>query len=341
MMILHTNYDLTRFNTMGLPSIASQVLELNTISDIEQIDEQLLSKPRQILGCASNLLLPAVISQLVILPKLLGIDVIMQRRNSCIVQVAAGELWHDFVLWSVNRSLWGIENLSLIPGTVGAAPVQNIGAYGVELKDVLLYVKGYSFQQKKHLVISNSQCQFGYRNSAFKAELKQDFLITHVAFKLSKLAKPQLNYSALTSDVESLSKEALTSKMISDRVIAIRNTKLPDPKQIGNVGSFFKNPIVSWEELEKLRQKYVDIVAYPVNETSAKLAAGWLIEKAGFKGRQFGSVGVSAHQALVLVNSGGASLANILALADKIQSTVNKLFGVNLEMEVGVVGEGA
>ncbi len=336
MKISHKS-DLLALNTMGFSCIADCLIQLESVDDLVKLSATLAGSPYVIIGQGSNLLLPASLHKTVIHPSFKGIKLVEENADSCLVEVAAGENWHDAVLWSVHHNLWGLENLALIPGSVGAAPVQNIGAYGVELKDVLEYVNFYQLDEGKQIRFYNKDCQFGYRDSRFKSELRNKVLITSIGIKLSKVAQPRLNYGPLTKLKMLAEKKQLTVDQVVQTVINIRQQKLPDPAILGNAGSFFKNPIVTDKQYQDLIQLYPELVAYPVEGSSDikwKLAAGWLIEKAGFKGYRCGAVGVHQDQALVLVHFGGGSCEQLLQLSKEIQSRIFELFQISLEREV-------
>ncbi len=269
-----------------------------------------------------------------------GKEVLKKDKNHIWIKVAAGENWHEFVLWCLENNYGGVENLALIPGNVGTAPIQNIGAYGVEVKDVIVDVHTIEIATRKETIFSNSECKFGYRDSIFKNLQKGKYIITDVSFKLTTNNHIiHDNYGAIRSKLaeKRIKKHCIAS--VADAVISIRTEKLPDPKKIGNSGSFFKNPIISKSDFNKLKEKYPDIPNYSVNSNTelVKLAAGWLIDQCEFKGKRFGDAGVHKNQALVLVNYGNATGKEILDLAYKIQETVKQKFGVTLEMEVNLI----
>ena len=283
------------------------------------------------------MLLTENINNLVVHIDIKGISIDNEDENSVYLTVNAGENWHEFVLWCINQDYGGIENLSLIPGNVGTCPIQNIGAYGVEVKDVITKVEAIEIATQKLVSFSNSDCKFGYRDSIFKNSAKGKYIITSVSFKLTK-THHQLNtsYGAIENELASKNIKKPSIKEVSDAVIAIRQSKLPDPKEIGNSGSFFKNPVISIAHFEKLKQEYPNIPSYPVSETEVKVPAGWLIQKSGFKGKRFGDYGVHEKQALVLVNYGNASGKDILQLAEEIKSVVKENFNILLDIEVNI-----
>jgi UDP-N-acetylmuramate dehydrogenase len=267
-----------------------------------------------------------------------GISVISSFKNSVHVEVAAGENWHELVCWCLNKDFGGLENLSLIPGNVGTAPIQNIGAYGVELKDSFISCKAIHIHTKELRTFTKEECNFGYRNSVFKQELKGQYIITSVVFELSRYDHSlKTNYGAIEAELQNSAIETPTIQDVSKAVISIRNSKLPDPKIIGNSGSFFKNPVISYSKFEVLQNQFPQIQHYKISENAVKIPAGWLIDTAGFKGKTFGDFGVHTKQALVLVNYGGASGKDILNLSQQIQKAVKYIFDIDLETEVNIL----
>jgi UDP-N-acetylmuramate dehydrogenase len=283
------------------------------------------------------------INKLVIHINIKGISIDNETQNNIFLTVNAGENWHEFVLWCVSQNYGGIENLSLIPGSVGTCPIQNIGAYGVEVKDTITKVEAIEIKTGKRVVFSNIDCGFGYRNSIFKNDAKGKYIITSVSFCLSKKNhQTHTSYGAIEAELASKNITKLTLKNISDAVITIRKSKLPDPKEIGNSGSFFKNPVISEEEFTAFQKKYPKAPFYEVKSQLSipsfyKIPAGWLVEQSGFKGKRFGDTGVHKKQALVLVNYENATGKEIFKLAQKIQKTVTKNFNIDLEIEVNVI----
>jgi len=293
-----------------------------------------------LIGGGSNILLTTSIEKLVVHVNSKGKEIIRKDKNHIWVQIQAGENWHEFVLWCIENDFGGVENLALIPGNVGTSPIQNIGAYGVEVKDVIEEVHYINIASNKKQKLLNKDCLFGYRESVFKKELKGKTVVTSVIFKLTTSDhKTRIDYGAIQSILTEKEIFKPTIKEIANAVIDIRETKLPDPKKIGNSGSFFKNPVIPREEFSKLKLKYPTIPNYPVksNPELVKLAAGWLVDQCGFKGKRIGEAGVHENQALVLVNFGNASGSEIFSLAEKIQKSVKEKFGVNLEIEVNVI----
>lgn len=344
-MKIQKNISLKNYNTFGIDATASQFASVNSIADLLDI----LAKKSAIfvLGGGSNLLLTDDLNKLVLHVDLKGINIIKETENDILIKVLAGENWHDFVLWCIENGFGGLENLSLIPGNVGTSPIQNIGAYGVEMKDCFHKLNAIEIDTQNTRVFTKDECEFGYRNSIFKNELKGKYIITSVIFKLTKQHhKLNASYGAIQTELEKRKIKEPTIKDISDVVIDIRNSKLPNPKEIGNSGSFFKNPVVSKEQFLELQKKYPQIPFYEIKATqnsklithnSFKIPAGWLIEQCGFKGKRFGDAGVHKKQALVLVNYGNATGQEIYALAQKIQQTVLDTFGIELAIEVNVV----
>jgi UDP-N-acetylmuramate dehydrogenase len=291
-----------------------------------------------ILGGGSNLLLTKDVNALVLQINIKGIRVISRLENRVQVEVAAGENWHEFVCWCLKENFGGLENLSLIPGNVGTAPIQNIGAYGVELKDSFVSCEALHIQTQELKVFTKEECNFEYRDSIFKQELKGQYIITSVVFELSSQQHIlKTNYGAIESELKSTGVETPTIQDVSKAVISIRNSKLPDPKIIGNSGSFFKNPVVSGSKFQILQSQFQDIPHYNISEDSIKIPAAWLIDTAGFKGKTFGNYGVHSKQALVLVNYGGASGKDILNLSLQIQNAVKLIFDIKLETEVNIL----
>jgi len=266
-----------------------------------------------------------------------GIKVVKEEEDFVMVQSAAGEVWHNFVMWCIEKNYGGLENLSLIPGCVGASPMQNIGAYGVEIKDVFNELEAFDIVTGKKQIFSKAQCKFGYRESVFKREHRDKFIITAVTFCLSKKPKVNTSYGAISSELETMGVKVPGIKEVSQAVINIRSSKLPDPKLIGNAGSFFKNPEVEKNIFQGLKIRFPGLVAYEMENGKYKLAAGWLIENAGLKGYVSGNAAVHDKQALVLVNKGNATGSEIYALSEHVLQTVNSKFGIKLEREVNII----
>jgi len=335
---IQNNISLKPYNTFGIDAKAKHFVSANNIDDLKQILSIKKYPNKLILGGGSNILLTKDFEGLVIHISLKGKEIIKEDDNTVIVKVEAGENWHEFVLWCISNNFGGIENLSLIPGNVGTAPIQNIGAYGVELKDIFEACEALSLKTKTLQSFSKLDCNFGYRNSIFKQEEKGNFIITSVNFKLSKNKHHlNINYGAITSQLKLLQVSNPTIQDISKAVISIRESKLPNPKEIGNSGSFFKNPVILKTHFNTLFKNFEDIPSYPISDNEVKVPAGWLIEKAGFKGKRFGDCGVHKNQALVLVNYGNAKGKDILNLSKLIQKTVRRLFGISIESEVNIL----
>ena len=312
------------------------------VKDIEDLHNYFLdrgSRDYLILGGGSNMLFVNSKTELdILLMSIMGKELVLQQEDYDLVEVCAGENWHELVLWSLEQGYGGLENLSLIPGTAGAAPIQNIGAYGVELKDVLHSVNVYDIKEQRSYVLHNSECGFAYRDSIFKSSDKGKFVITGITLKLRKENfLISAGYGAISGELEKRNIADPTPKDISDIVIDIRQHKLPDPKVLGNGGSFFKNPIVNKDLLSEIQKKYETVPNYPVDEEHIKLPAGWLIEKAGWKGKQIGNVGCHKDQALVIVNYGGASGQELWDHAMKVKESVLQKFQIELTPEVNLI----
>ncbi len=337
-MIIQENISLKPYNTFGIDVKAKHFVSVHNIDDLKQVLSLSKYSNKLILGGGSNMLLTKNFDGLVIHINFKGISIISENDNTVIIKANAGENWHNFVLWCIENGYGGVENLSLIPGNVGTAPIQNIGAYGVELKDVFESCEAISLETKSLQSFSKSDCNFGYRNSVFKQEAKGKFIITSVCFKLSKQNHNlNINYGAISSELDQMKVSHPTIQDVSKAVISIRESKLPNPKKIGNSGSFFKNPVISKTLFNNLLKNFEDIPCYPVSKQEVKVPAGWLIEKAGFKGKRFGNYGVHKNQALVLVNYGDANGTDILNLSKLIQKTVHRLFGISIEAEVNIL----
>ena len=335
-MQIQSDFSLKNYNTFGIEAKAKQFVSVSSIAELKEILVQ--NNPIFILGGGSNMLLTQDIKKLVLHVNLKGIEIVETNEDFAIVKAQAGENWHEFVLYCIEQNLGGIENLSLIPGNVGTTPIQNIGAYGVEIKDTMLSCEALNLKTLEIETFTNADCQFEYRESIFKKELKNQYIITSVSFKLStKNHKVSTTYGVIGAELQKNNIENPTLKDISNAVIAIRQSKLPDPKELGNSGSFFKNPIISKEAYEKAKALHPEMPHYVVSETEVKVPAGWLIEQAGFKGKRFGDAGVHKNQALVLVNYGAATGAEIVALSKNIQKTILEKFGIAIEAEVNII----
>ena len=338
-LTLRHDVSLRELNTFGIDAHAHTFVSVKTVAGLEAIaaDPQLSALPRLVLGGGSNLLLTKDVAGLVLHMVNTGRMVVGESEQQVIVRAEAGENWHDFVQWTLAQGLPGLENLSLIPGSVGAAPIQNIGAYGSELAEFVHSLTFFDFQTGQTRVLSREDCCFGYRDSVFKHELRDRAVIVDVSFALPRQWQPNLRYAELAAELAARSVSDPSAQEIADAVIAIRRRKLPDPAQIGNAGSFFKNPVVSQEQHAQLLAKYPQLVSYAQADGSFKLAAGWMIDQCGWKGRSLGAAGVHDRQALVLVNLGGATGAEVLALAEKITADVGMHFGVLLQTEPIIV----
>lgn len=329
-----SNVSLKEYNTFGIDVKAEKFISVESLADLKKVVKE--HKDLFLLGGGSNMLLTQDLSKTVVHLNLQGIIVNNEAENSVEVTAYAGENWHEFVLWCIDQNYGGLENLSLIPGNVGTCPIQNIGAYGFEVKDTIVSLEALNIETLELEIFTNEQCEFGYRNSIFKTWAKGKYIITSVTFKLTtKEHLTNTSYGAIQEQLKGIESPSL--KDISNAVIAIRNSKLPNPKEIGNSGSFFKNPVISVSDFEKIKSNYSNVPSYPVSEEKIKVPAGWLIETAGFKGQSFGNAGVHNKQALVLVNYGNATGKEVFAIAQKIQAKIKELFGISLEIEVNVI----
>lgn len=337
-MKLEQNFSLKNLNTFGIDQQAATYVLLRDSSELSEAIEQAKAKGQElrVLGGGSNLLLTQDQPHFFVQPGFSNIRVLQDSQSTVQVQVDAGYNWHQWVLYSLNQGWYGLENLSLIPGMVGAAPIQNIGAYGVEVKDFVKEVHFRSLTDAKKHVLSKEECRFAYRDSLFKQELKGEVFIESVVFELLKQPNINTSYGAIEQELEAMKVNNPGPMDVSAAVIKIRQSKLPDPAVLGNSGSFFKNPILDMEQILSLQDKFPNIPVYPISAQEAKVAAGWLIEQSGWKGKRVGPCGVHEKQALVLVNYGGASGAQVLALANEVISAVQEKFSVKLEPEVNV-----
>jgi UDP-N-acetylmuramate dehydrogenase len=332
---LQHDFSLRAFNTFGIEARAQAYLPVTDADSLRAVRNEaaLAALPRLVLGGGSNLLLTRDFPGLVLHMRGAGIETVGADEDFTYVRAAAGENWHGLVQWTLAQGLGGLENLSLIPGSVGAAPIQNIGAYGVELKDRFHRLTAFDFASGEVLVLDGPACRFGYRDSVFKHELRDRAVVLDVTFALPRRWQPNANYADVAQALAEQGIAQPTPRDIAAAVIAIRTRKLPDPAQIGNAGSFFKNPIVSARQRDALLARHPGLVSYRQDDGSCKLAAGWLIDQCGWKGKSLGAAGVYEQQALVLVNRGGASGADIARLARAIQDDVMLKFGVALEPE--------
>lgn len=329
---------LRTLNSFGIDVSAKYAFDF---SSVESLKEYLsLKRPEEkllILGGGSNILFTQDFDGMVLINRIKGFEIIEDTDEYAIVKSGAGEIWHEFVLKTIDSNLGGLENLSLIPGCVGASPMQNIGAYGREIKDVFHSLDAYHISSREIHTFTNEQCKFGYRESIFKNEVKGEYVILNVNFKLSKNHTLNTSYGAIDQELIAMGIHHPTIKDVSDAVIAIRSSKLPNPAEIGNAGSFFKNPVVGINVLEAIQKNYENVPNYPAGEGCVKLAAGWLIEQAGWKGKTINNYGVHKKQALVLVNYGGATGKEIFDLSTSILEDVDSKFGVQLEREVNIL----
>lgn len=337
-MDIRQNFSLKNYNTFGIEAKAASFVEITDSLELAQILREHKDEKLFILGGGSNMLLTQDIDALVVHINIKGKKVLKEEDDFVWVQGNAGENWHEFVLWCLEHDFGGLENMSLIPGNVGTTPIQNIGAYGAEIKDTFVFCEAMKIENQEILTFTNEQCQFGYRESIFKNEAKEQYVITSVVFKLTKNNhKINTSYGAIDGE---LAKQHITNptiQQVSNAVIAIRQSKLPDPKELGNSGSFFKNPIVPKETFEKAHAKFPDMPHYTISETEVKIPAGWLIEQAGFKGKRFGDAGIHKLQALVLVNYGNATGQEILNVSKDIQKTILDKYGIAIEAEVNII----
>lgn len=336
-MKIINSQSLLNYNSFKIDAIANLFAIVKNKKDILDLlsNQKINKKPKLILGGGSNILITKNISGLVIHNKIKGIKIIQEDKESAMIQVGAGENWDDFVKWSTQHKFYGIENLSLIPGSVGAAPIQNIGAYGVELKDVFIKLEAINLTNSETQIFNKSDCLFSYRESAFKKQLKNKFIITKVFIKLKKTKKINLNYHILKEKIKQLGLKKLDSQKIREIIIEIRNSKLPNPKKIGNAGSFFKNPIINQEQLIELQKKYPEIPFF--KKEKIKIPAAWLIEKLNWKGYQEESCGVYEKHALILINHNKATGQEIANLSKNIKHSVYEKFNITLEEEVCIL----
>lgn len=333
------NVDLSSFATMHVSAKAKTLIGIDSLEDliqalqeIERVDAKFL-----ILGGGSNVLFVNDFDGVILNINLKGIEILEETDEQVLLKVAAGENWHELVLYCVSNGWGGIENLALIPGKVGAAPIQNIGAYGVELSQVLVDVEALMIESMTLETFSNEECKFGYRESIFKSDLKGKTVITSITITLSKNHTPNTEYGALKSLLSAKGIENPTIKDVCDAVIEVRESKLPDPSELGNNGSFFKNSVIDVFLFNEIKKKYKDLPGYPVTEHLVKVPAGWLIDTAGWKGYRKGDAGVHEKQALVLVNYGNASGAEVYKLSEAIKQDIQQKFGIELEREVNIV----
>ncbi|SMO66607.1 UDP-N-acetylmuramate dehydrogenase [Gracilimonas mengyeensis] len=339
---IREHVDLSPYNTMGLAAKARYFISLKSVDQLKEFiaDKIWQENQRWILGGGSNVLFIDDFDGLVVHVDIPGKEVVQESDDLVLLKAGAGENWHELVMFCVDKGWGGIENLSLIPGSVGAAPIQNIGAYGTELVDVFHVLEAVNVETGEIHTFTKNECKFGYRDSIFKQEARGKYVVVSVTLRLQK--DPQINtvYKALSEALESKGISTPTIKDVSDTVIEIRRSKLPDPAEIGNTGSFFKNPVISESIFDELKERFPDIPHYSV-ESGAKIPAAWLIDQCGWKGKRFGDAGVHKMQALVIVNYGEATGSEIWSLAQRIQASVEDKFGISLVPEVNVVGKTA
>ena len=337
-MIIHENFSLKNYNTFGIDATAKYFVEINSLKELRSIIGNNDYPRKIVIGGGSNMLLTDNIDALFIHINLKGKSIISESPDTAQVKIMAGENWHEMVMWSLENGFGGLENLSLIPGNTGTAPIQNIGAYGVELKDCFVSCEAIRIEDLQLITLNKEECKFGYRDSYFKNEGKDKYVITSVTFSLTK-DNHIINscYGAIEEQLERNAIKNPTIKDISNAVIAIRQSKLPDPKVLGNSGSFFKNPMVSTEVFNEFISKHPEAPFYKISDLTYKIPAGWLIEKCGFKGKRFGDAGVHKNQALVLVNYDKATGKEILALASKIIEEVQNKFNITISPEVNLI----
>ena len=335
--MLQENVNLKPFNTFGIKVHSKYFAGFTTINELQNLLSNVKDRKLLILGGGSNVLFQGDYDGVILRNEIKGIEIIQESEKEVILKVGAGEDWHDLVLHAIKKNWGGIENLSLIPGSVGASPMQNIGAYGVEIKDVFESLEALEIATGKMITFLHADCQFGYRESVFKKHLKDKFVITSVTYSLSK--EPQLNtsYGAINEELKLRGIISPTIKDVSEAVIAIRQSKLPDPKKIGNAGSFFKNPVIPAKQYLELQKRFQKIPSYKVDELNVKVPAGWLIDQSGWKGKKIGDYGVHKHQALVLVNYKDAKGIDIFNLSEQIIQDVFDRYGIKLEREVNII----
>jgi UDP-N-acetylmuramate dehydrogenase len=333
---LSSHLSLKDRNTFGLDAVAELAYEITAPEQIAGVMKEILEQnlPWRVLGGGSNVVLPKVLPGATLLMNITGQEIISSDQNATVIAVGSGVNWHEFVAWTLENNLPGLENLALIPGTVGAAPIQNIGAYGVELANYIDHIEAFDVEEQAFVTLSNSECQFAYRDSYFKQNPHR-FIVTKVVFRIPKTWQAKIHYADLAKQFEGNPNPSAEEIFLA--VCKIRTHKLPDPKVIGNAGSFFHNPVIPNEQFETLLKKYAALVSYPDAPGKRKLAAGWLIDQCGFKGQRMGNVGVYENQALVLVNHGNGTAQDILGLAKRIQDKVRKEFGVSLEIEPNIL----
>lgn len=337
-MKIETNFSLKKYNTFGIEAKATRFMDIQSEEELVEVLKTYPNDPKFILGGGSNMLLTQDIDALVLHINIKGKKIIQEDDHYVWVEGKAGENWHEFVLWTIEQNFGGLENMSLIPGNVGTTPVQNIGAYGTEIKDTFESCNAIRIDNQENKTFHKEECKFGYRESIFKQEAKDQYIITSVQFKLTKNQhKINTSYGDILKELELQNCSNPGLKEVSNAIIAIRKRKLPDPKELGNSGSFFKNPILSKTHFEKIQAQHPEMPHYTISDQEVKVPAGWLIEHAGFKGKRFGDAGIHVNQALVLVNYGHATGQEIVAVSKNIQKTIKELFDIEIEAEVNII----
>jgi len=338
-MNIESDKSLKHYNTFGIDVKAKYFAEVKSIDDIRELvrDPKFVNEKRFILGSGSNTLFKSDFDGIIVKNSLRGIEQVHEDEHFVRFKVAGGEVWHQFVLFCVNKNLGGIENLSLIPGEVGATPIQNIGAYGADVNNIIDEVEVVELSSGNLCTLTYAECEFGYRDSIFKNRYKDKYIITAVTYRLSKKPHFKVSYGDIEKMLAEMQVKELTVKAVSDAIIKIRTSKLPDPVKLGNAGSFFKNPAIDKILLDELMKSFPAIPHYPFIDNLIKVPAGWLIEQCGWKGKRVGNTGAHEHHALVLVNYGGATGPEIYSLALEIQKSVQEKFGITIEAEVNIV----
>jgi UDP-N-acetylmuramate dehydrogenase len=337
-MEIQSNFSLKNYNTFGIEAKAKQFAAVQSVAELKALLEQNKAQQKFILGGGSNVLLTKDLEALVIHIDLKGKKILKEDEDFVWVESQAGENWHEFVLWTIAQNFGGLENMSLIPGNVGTTPVQNIGAYGTEIKDTFISCEALTIKNQATKTFTKEECNFGYRESIFKKEAKEQYIITAVIFKLTKHNhKINTSYGDISTELEKNNITNPTLTDVSNAVIAIRQSKLPDPKELGNSGSFFKNPVILKKDFERIHQQFPEMRYFDISRTEVKVPAGWLIEQAGFKGKRYGDAGIHKNQALVLVNYGNATGQEILDVSKNIQKTIFDTFGIHIETEVNII----
>lgn len=337
-MQLEHNISLRPYNTFHMDVMADQFIKFNSVASLQHLLslEEIVRHPILILGGGSNILLTTDFKGTVLKNEIKGMEIVFEDDHEIRIRAGAGEIWHEFVMYCVSNGWGGVENLALIPGTVGASPMQNIGAYGVELQQVFYEAEAVSMEDGNIYRFNREACKFGYRESVFKHELKGKMIITHVTFTLQKTPQIKTDYGAIRDELKKCGVENPGVCDVASAVISIRKSKLPDPLVLGNAGSFFKNPEIELRDFESLRVQYPEMVGYHLPDFKVKIAAGWLIEKAGWKGVRYGDAGCHEKQALVLINYGNATGYDLFQLSEQIISSVHEKFGIWLHREVNI-----